>query len=167
MGENKKPCFLFYWTEEHYGKSLSLAELECRFLEDEDQRLFRIYETLLRMVGFPFIAKKSWELLVATMRHAYVGCRVFHISFILACRSFANIYVLFLQLGSCPAMPTRPQNVMPRAKQGGYLGSFSCQFCRNDCFSCSHHGAYCRCYWWDSYYWEPGTPSAGVEIATT
>jgi hypothetical protein len=36
MGENKKPLLPLYWTEEHYGKSLSLVEFEIGFFEDED-----------------------------------------------------------------------------------------------------------------------------------
>jgi hypothetical protein len=53
MGENKKPLFPLYWTEEHYMSSLSLKELEIGFLEEEDQQTFKNLRAFVQQGGIP------------------------------------------------------------------------------------------------------------------
>jgi hypothetical protein len=73
MREDKKPLFSLYWTEEHYGKSLSLAELEIGFLEEEDQETFKNLCKFVQEGGIPIQCKDV--LGVSRLNQATCICR--------------------------------------------------------------------------------------------
>lgn len=52
-GPDNQPLFPLYWTMDHYSKSLSLDELECRFLEEGDRETYQKLCNFLREGGIP------------------------------------------------------------------------------------------------------------------
>jgi hypothetical protein len=37
---DREPLFPLYWSSDHYSKSLTCEELECGFLDDDDEKTF-------------------------------------------------------------------------------------------------------------------------------